>query len=199
MAAQRRCESTAVDLRTWFAGWSASAWDMLQARKDFKTMGFDGVLWGLSAAVGRKCPAVGMTRSAVRGVLRMSLLRRTKFPCCLTADAPNFDRGHWLRPTVVPADSRPLSWPPIGALPRNRLAYSAAGSASAISPLHPPPAALGSLPTGAARPRNDKLFTRGAAQNRAGTQCGQQSKTVRVIIKIARTVNQPDHQMVFSK
>ena len=135
----------------------------------------------------------------VRRVLRMSLLRRTKFPRRLTADAPNFDRGHWLRPTVVPADSRPLSWPPIGALPRNRLAYSAAGSASAISPLHPPPAALGSLPTGAERPRNDKLFTRGAAQNRAGTQCGQQSKTVRVIIKIARTVNQPDHQMVFSK
>ena len=37
-------------------------------------------------------------------------------------------------PTVVPADSRPLSWPPIGALPRNRLASSATGSASAISP-----------------------------------------------------------------
>ena len=37
-------------------------------------------------------------------------------------------------PTVVPADSRPLSWPPIGALPRNRLASSAAGGASPISP-----------------------------------------------------------------
>ncbi len=37
-------------------------------------------------------------------------------------------------PTVVPTDSRPLSWPPIGALPRNRLASSATGSASAISP-----------------------------------------------------------------
>ena len=100
--------------------------------------------------------------------VRMSLLRRTKFPHCLTADAPNFDRGHWLRPTVVPADSRPLSWPPIGALPRNCLAYSAAGSASAISPLHPPLAALGSLPTGAARPRNDR-FTKCAAQNRRGS------------------------------
>ena len=161
--------------------------------------------WVLTAFFGYFPPlmAESTPRSAKQGcdagVLRMSLLRRTKFPRCLTADTPNFDRGHWLRPTVVPADSRPLSWPPIGALPRNRLAYSAAGSASAISPLHPPPAALGSLPTGAERPRNDKLFTRGAAQNRAGTQCGQQSKTVRVIIKIVRTVNQPDHQMVFSK
>ena len=98
------------------------------------------------------------------GVLRMSLFRRTKFPHRLTADAPNFDRGHWLRPTVVPADSRPLSWPPIGALPRNRLAYSAAGSASAISPLHPPPAALGSLPTGAERPRNDRHFGKGCGE-----------------------------------
>ena len=37
-------------------------------------------------------------------------------------------------PTVVPTDSRPLSWPPIGALPRNRLASSATGGASPISP-----------------------------------------------------------------
>ena len=37
-------------------------------------------------------------------------------------------------PTVVPTDSRPLSCPPIGALPRNRLASSATGSASSISP-----------------------------------------------------------------
>ena len=37
-------------------------------------------------------------------------------------------------PTVVPTDSRPLSCPPIGALPRNRLASSATGSASPISP-----------------------------------------------------------------
>ena len=49
-------------------------------------------------------------------------------------------RGRRL-PTVVPADSRPLSWPPIGALPRNRLASSATGGASPISPTtrrHPP-------------------------------------------------------------
>ncbi len=37
-------------------------------------------------------------------------------------------------PTVVPADSRPLSRPTAGALPRNRLASSATGGASAISP-----------------------------------------------------------------
>ena len=43
-------------------------------------------------------------------------------------------RGGALLPTVVPTDSRPLSWPPIGALPRNRLASSATGGASAISP-----------------------------------------------------------------
>ena len=37
-------------------------------------------------------------------------------------------------PTVVPADSRSLSWPPIGALPRNRFASPATGGASPISP-----------------------------------------------------------------
>ena len=36
----------------------------------------------------------------------MSLLRCPKFLRCLTADTPNLDRGHSLRPTVVPADSR---------------------------------------------------------------------------------------------
>ena len=45
----------------------------------------------------------------------------------------HFRRGRRL-PTVVPTDSRPLSCPPIGALPRNRLASSATGSASPISP-----------------------------------------------------------------
>ena len=43
-------------------------------------------------------------------------------------------RGGVLLPTVVPTDSRPLSCPPIGALPRNRLAASATGGASPISP-----------------------------------------------------------------
>ena len=164
MAAQRQCESKTVNLKGWFAGQVGVHAGRTPGAEGFQNLGFDGVLWVLSAAVGRKCPAVGMTRSAVRGVLRMSLFRRTKFPRCLTADAPNFDRVHWLRPTVVPADWRPLSWPPIGALPRNRLAYSAAGSASAISPLHPPPAALGSLPTGAERPRNDRLFGKGCGE-----------------------------------
>ena len=49
-------------------------------------------------------------------------------------------RGRRL-PTVVPTDFRPLSWPPIGARPRNRLASSATGGASPISPtprLHQP-------------------------------------------------------------
>ena len=43
-------------------------------------------------------------------------------------------RGEALLPTVAPTDSRPLSWPPIGAHPRNHLASPATGSASAISP-----------------------------------------------------------------
>ena len=43
-------------------------------------------------------------------------------------------RGGSLLPTVVPTDSRALSCPPIGALPRNRLASSATGGASPISP-----------------------------------------------------------------
>ncbi len=38
-------------------------------------------------------------------------------------------------PTVVPAGWQALSCPPTGALPRNRLASSATGGASAISPL----------------------------------------------------------------
>ena len=43
-------------------------------------------------------------------------------------------RGGALLPTVVPTDSRALLCPPIGALPRNRLASSATGGASPISP-----------------------------------------------------------------
>ena len=43
-------------------------------------------------------------------------------------------RGGALLPTVVPTDSRALSCPPIGELPRNRLASSATGGASPISP-----------------------------------------------------------------
>ena len=58
-----------------------------------------------------------------------------------TAFLETIRRGRRL-PTVVPTDSRPLSCPPIGALPRNRLASSATGGASPISPtprLHRPP------------------------------------------------------------
>ena len=101
----------------------------------------------------------------------MVLLRRTKFPRCLTADAPNFDRGHSLLPTVVPADSRALSCPPIGALPRNRLAASATGGAAAISPLHPPPAALGSLPTSARLQALLVTFRRGRCLHRPAWIC----------------------------
>ena len=50
------------------------------------------------------------------------------------ADDPSVSLTADSLPTVVPADSQPLSWPPIGALPRNRLASSATGSTSAISP-----------------------------------------------------------------
>ena len=53
--------------------------------------------------------------------------------CRPTEKLQNMRRGRRL-PTVVPTDSRPLSWPPIGALPRNRLASSATGGASPISP-----------------------------------------------------------------
>ena len=74
-------------------------------------------------------------------------------------------------PTVVPADSRPLSWPPIGALPRNRLASSATGGASPISPtprLHrtpcPAPVGRGALtpPHDMHRTASQKLSLRGA-------------------------------------
>ena len=74
-------------------------------------------------------------------------------------------------PTVVPADSRPLSWPPIGALPRNRLASSATGGASPISPtprLHrtpcPAPVGRGALtpPHDTHRTASQKLSLRGA-------------------------------------
>ena len=58
-------------------------------------------------------------------------------------------------PTVVPADSRPLSWPPIGALPRNQLASSATGGASPISPYAGEPLRK-RIPTVAALPRNDR-------------------------------------------
>ena len=81
-----------------------------------------------------------------------------------------FRRGRRL-PTVVPADSRPLSWPPIGALPRNRLASPATGGASPISPtprLHrtpcPAPVGRGALtpPHDTHRTASQKLSLRGA-------------------------------------
>ena len=74
-------------------------------------------------------------------------------------------------PTVVPADSRPLSWPPIGALPRNRLASPATGGVSPISPtprLHrtpcPAPVGRGALtpPHDTHRTASQKLSLRGA-------------------------------------
>ena len=58
-------------------------------------------------------------------------------------------RGRRL-PTVVPTDSRPLLWPPIGALPRNQLASSATGGASPISPTPRFTAPLVTLPPGLA-------------------------------------------------
>ena len=64
-------------------------------------------------------------------------------------------RGGALLPTVVPTDWRPLSWPPIRALPRNRLASSATGGASAISPL-----------AGGVEPRPYGSVTRGAMGGR---------------------------------
>ena len=66
--------------------------------------------------------------------LKKSLVGRD--PCVPPHIAPLCNplrRGRRL-PTVVPADSQAPSCLPIGALPRNHLASSAAGSASPISP-----------------------------------------------------------------
>ena len=52
-------------------------------------------------------------------------------PTGFSTDTRLVGRGPCL-PTVVPAGSRPLTRPTAGALPRNRLALSAAGGASAI-------------------------------------------------------------------
>ena len=60
--------------------------------KDSKTMGFGGVLWVLSAAVGRKYHAVGKTRGAVRGVLRIAggaVRPRNAMQCNKKTEAPN--------------------------------------------------------------------------------------------------------------
>ena len=64
-------------------------------------------------------------------------------------------RGGVLLPTVVPADWRPLLWPPIGALPRNRLASSATGGARFAPHIGPPPVLLVTLRRGdpCGRPR----------------------------------------------
>ena len=63
-------------------------------------------------------------------------------------------RAGALLPTVVPTDSRALSCPPIGALPRNRLASSATGGASPISP-----------PAGDRKGRPYESVTRGAGES----------------------------------
>ena len=80
-------------------------------------------------------------------------------------------RGGALLPTVVPTDWRALSHPPIGALPRTRLASSATGGASPISPptggVEPRPYGSGSgnKINGAAGMRKSGLF-RGLSRDR---------------------------------
>ena len=71
-------------------------------------------------------------------------------------------------PTVVPTDFRALSRPPIGALPRNRLASSATGSASAISPT---PRWL----SGCGRPQGSLLRRGHKGCGKAG-RCGERTK-----------------------
>ena len=67
-------------------------------------------------------------------------------------------RGRRL-PTVVPTDSRPLLWPPIGALPRNQLASSATGGASPISPTPRSTARLVTLRRGRCLHRPARAYT----------------------------------------
>ncbi len=91
-------------------------------------------------------------------------------------------------PTVVPTDSRPLSWPPIGALPRNRLAASATGGAAAISPYAGEPLRTGvriataSVRTGLAM---TYIFTRECNGNPVGSS-GRPTPTHRLPIELRR-------------
>ena len=105
---------------------------------------------------------MSLRTSAHAGVAIRTPPHRISLPC--------IRRGRRL-PAVVPADSRPLSWPPIGALPRNRLASPATGGASPISPtprLHrtpcPAPVGRGALtpPHDTHRTASQKLSLRGA-------------------------------------
>ncbi len=104
---------------------------------------------GLCPSRGRgRTPPLRMTRSAVSGASRTPPPTDTLKKCggagrCghrpLRAHSSSAGADPSVRfadslPTVVPTDSRPLSWPPIGALPRNCLASSVTGSAAAISP-----------------------------------------------------------------
>ena len=63
-------------------------------------------------------------------------------------------------PTVVPAGCWPLSRPTAGALPRNRLASSATGGASAISPKFPLPAQKGRTDRWPVRPQVRRKMVR---------------------------------------
>ena len=80
-------------------------------------------------------------------------------PYEMSADRTLVGRGPCL-PTVVPADSRPLSRPTAGALPRNRLASSATGGASAISPKFPLPAQKGRADRWPVRPQVRRKMVR---------------------------------------
>ena len=138
LQAQRRCESTALNPGIWFA------W-----QKIFHISGTPAAQripkpWVLAAFFGYFLP-----------LLAESAPPETKqgVQCAGTTDCHS-QCAHWLRndiffckgclrhraalrlflPTVAPTYSQPLPWPPIGALPRNSLASSATGGASAISP-----------------------------------------------------------------
>ena len=99
---------------------------------------------------GRPCPPkpAGLTRPA-----------EGSGPYEMSADRTLVGRGPCL-PTVVPAESRPLPRPTAGALPRNRLASSATGGASAISPKFPLPAQKGRADRWPVRPQVRRKMVR---------------------------------------
>ena len=72
MAAQGRYESTAVDLRTWYAGWKVSAWDTLQARKDFKTLVLTAFFGYFLPLLAESTPSETKQEVRCEGVLRIA-------------------------------------------------------------------------------------------------------------------------------
>ena len=164
MSAHRRASRLAGIVMPASRGTSSKSPRFIRHRRRFGDFPAEGNAPHLALPLGELSPKV--TERACRGgrpcppkPAGLTLPAEGSGPYEMSADRTLVGRGPCL-PTVVPADSRPLSRPTAGALPRNRLASSATDGASAISPKFPLPAQKGRADRWPVRPQVRRKMVR---------------------------------------